>query len=60
VSPTFLSEKSALLGDQTASFTERKKYLLNERPLLLERKCPFCSGKEKKDFRSACERHKIV
>jgi hypothetical protein len=29
-----------------APFKERKKYFLNKRPLFLERKCPFCSGKD--------------
>jgi hypothetical protein len=40
----FKSEKSALLG-LNAPFKERKKYFLNKRPLLLERKCPFRSNK---------------
>ena len=66
----FKSEKSALFGGQSAPFTERKKYFLNERPLLLEKKCPFRSSKdsvktiseviETPNFRLACERHKIV
>jgi hypothetical protein len=48
VPPTFFkSEKvHALFSGLNAPFTERKKYFLNERPLLLERKCPICSIKD--------------
>ena len=44
--PFFLNEKSALFLGQSAPFKERKKYLLNEHLLLLERMCPFCSSKD--------------
>ena len=33
-------------SEKSAPFKERKKYFWNERPLLLERKCPFCSSKD--------------
>jgi hypothetical protein len=45
--PLFLKVKKVpfFLG-LNAPFKERKKYFLNKRPLLLERKCPFRSSKE--------------
>ena len=42
----FKSEKVPFFLGKSAPFKERKKYFLNERPLLLERKCLFCSSKD--------------
>ena len=66
----FKSEKSALFSGLKCHIYRTKKYFLNERLLLLERKCSFCSNKDSvkaisdvmetpyfQNFRSARERH---